>query len=455
MIKALFSILLMFAVISCTNPTKKVEVIDLPTTSSPPDWAKNTSIYEVNIRQYTPEGTINAFSEHLDSVKTLGTDIIWLMPIFPIGAKNHKGELGSAYSVKDYRAVNPDLGTMADLQALVTKAHSMDMHVILDWVANHTSWDNKLTKSHRNWYHLDDKGNFTPPVADWSDVIHLNYEKKGLRKYMIESMKFWLDSADVDGFRCDVAKMVPTDFWEEARKELDKVKPVFMLAEAEQADHLDYAFDMNYGWELYHIINEIAQGKKDVTHLTEYLKKYKTTYGPNAYRMNFITNHDENSWNGTINERLGDAEYAMAGLIATLPGMTLIYSGQEVGLDKRLSFFDKDSIEWNENKFRPFYRTLLQHKKHNHALWNGEAGGEMKTVTTTAPTKIFAFTREKDDDKVLAIFNFSSEPTSFEFTDKVNTDGLEDLFNHGAKDKLSNSPMVMTSWDYIILTNKR
>jgi alpha-amylase len=445
-------IILVFA--GCSQPPKQEETISLPEGSVAPEWTRSASIYEVNIRQYTPEGTINAFSEHLPEIKELGTDILWLMPIYPIGVEQRKGSLGSPYSVFDYQAVNPDLGTMEDLKEMVNKAHSMGMYVILDWVANHTAWDNPLTKSNPEWYYKDETGNFKPPVADWSDVIQLNYENEGLRAYMIASLKFWINNADVDGFRCDVAGMVPTDFWEEARTELDEVKPVFMLAEAEQADHLDYAFDMNYGWELHHIMNKIAQGEMNVNNLTEYLKKYHSQYGADAYRMNFITNHDENSWNGTINERMGEAQKAMAGLMATLPGMPLIYSGQEAGLDKRLKFFEKDTIDWKESAYRPFYSTLLQLKKKNQALWNGEAGGEIKILNSSMGKSIFAFSREKDGDKIIAVFNLSKETTTFSFSPPVKTDGLSDLFGNGGVEKLSATTISLRPWEYIILTSE-
>ena len=376
------------------------------------------------------------------------------MPIHPIGKENRKGTLGSAYSIYDYRAVNPDYGSLDDFKNLVSKAHSMGMYVILDWVANHTSWDNELTILHPEWYYKDENGNFKPPVDDWSDVIHLNYENEGLREYMIGSLKYWIEAADVDGYRCDVAGMVPNTFWEEARKELDKVKPVFMLAEAEEVDHLNYAFDMNYGWELHHIMNKIAQSEMNVGNLTEYLEKYDTQYGADAYRMNFTTNHDENSWNGTINERMGDAQYAMAGLMATLPGMPLIYSGQEIGLDKRLKFFEKDTIDWKENDFRSFYTSLIQQKKKNKALFNGEAGGELNILSTNQPEAVFAFSREKDGDKILAVYNFSSEATQFEFSEPVNIIGLQDLFINGSEEKLTTTSVSLDPWEYIILTSK-
>ena len=490
--------LIILVVASCSSPESNEETINFPEASIAPDWTRNASIYEVNIRQHTPEGTINAFSSHLPEIKALGTDILWLMPIFPVGEKFRKATqntlieeiedpeerkkyLGSPYAIKDYKAVNPDFGTDHDFRAFVQKAHDLGMKVILDIAANHSAWDHEWITSHPEYYskiapgttpwnpdwmsqhpefyaELTERG-LTYPIdegeTDWWDTAELNYDNADLRAEMIDILKYWVEEFNVDGYRCDVAMQVPTDFWEEARKELDKQKPLFMLAEAEQIDHLNYAFDMNYGWELHHIMNNIAKGEMNVNNLTEYLAKYKTQYGPDAYRMNFITNHDENSWNGTLNERMGDAQLAMAGLMATLPGMPLIYSGQEAGLDKRLRFFEKDTIDWQESELRSFYTSLLQQKKINKALWNGEAGGELNILNTNQAETIFAISREKDGDKILAVFNFSNEATQFEFSQPINVSGLQDLFINGSEEKLSTKSVSMGPWEYIILTSKR
>ncbi len=443
-----FALLLTLACHPQEQPTRK---IGFPAGSNPPDWSRNTAIYEVNIRQYTPEGTLAAFTPHLPRLKALGTDIIWLMPIFPIGEENRKGSLGSPYAVKDYRAVNPDLGTMADLQHLVKEAHKLGMYVILDWVANHTAWDNPLTQSHPEWYEKDSLGDFKPPVPDWHDVIKLDYNQPGLRQYMIESMQYWLSEADVDGFRCDVAMMVPTSFWEEARTALDKVKPVFMLAEAEVPEHLDYAFDMYYGWELHHIMNEIARGNQQVNHLVAYLHKSDTLFPADAYRMNFITNHDENSWNGTIAERLGPAADAMAVLMATLPGMPLIYSGQEAGLNKRLAFFEKDTIDWQDTSKVAFYRTLLQQKKINRAMWNGTAGGELNIIRSDSA--VLAFSRTKEGDRLLAVFNLSPHPATLDWP-ATDMEGLHILLDNTDIELIDAGQYELPPWSYRVLTNK-
>ncbi|MCF8372838.1 MAG: alpha-glucosidase C-terminal domain-containing protein [Bacteroidales bacterium] len=415
-----------------------------------PEWAKSASIYEVNIRQYTPEGNFKAFENHLPRLQELGADILWLMPIFPVGEKNRKGTLGSYYAVKDYKDVNPDYGTKEDFKALVIKAHSMGMYVILDWVANHTSWDNSLIDEHPDWYTRDSVGVITTPVEDWSDVADLNYDNPELRNYMSEALAYWVKEFDVDGFRCDVAGMVPLDFWNDTRFRLDSIKPVFMLAEWEDPALLEKAFNMDYAWDLHHLMNEIAQGKKNVTDLDSFIVHPTKEYPPYAIRMNFITNHDENSWNGTIWERMGDATPAMAVLSATVPGMPLIYSGQEAGLDKRLSFFDKDEIDWKEHEMGILYKTLFKLKKNNQALWNGQFGGPMKRIGTSAGSSIFAFLREKGADKVFVVINLSPTEQKFTFNEKCYCDKYTDVFTGKSFEIVDEIGMSLGPWEYSI-----
>jgi alpha-amylase len=452
--KASYLLLLMnltFAIGCDTNNNSKIGTE--PSPLSPNEWSKNAAIYEVNIRQYTPEGTINAFADYLPQLDSLGVDILWLMPIFPIGEENRKGRLGSAYSVKDYQAVNPDFGTIEDLKTLVSKAHALGMYVILDWVANHSAWDNLLREEHPNWYSQDSLGNNYSPVPDWADVVDLNYENEDMRTYMVNSLKYWITEVDVDGFRCDVAYMVPTDFWNAARAELDSIKPMFMLAEAEQPDHMLKAFDMNYGWELHHSMNDVAQGKKGASHFDTYFHKYDSLYQTNDIRMNFTSNHDENSWNGTVKERMGDAAELMAVFSYMVPGMPLIYSGQEAGLDKRLAFFEKDTIQWMDSEWRVLYTQLNKLKKENQALWNGDYGGKIKTITMDAEG-YYAFEREKEGSKVIAIFNMSSETQSGSVISEIEA---ESLVNYFTKEKFTieqGTSIILEPWEYLVLTNK-
>ncbi len=437
--------------ISC-NTTGNTVAEEKPAIENPKEWSKNATIYEVNIRQYTPEGTINAFAEHLPQLDSLGVDILWLMPIFPIGEKNRKGRMGSGYSVKDYHAVNPDFGTIEDLKTLINKAHELGMYVILDWVANHTAWDNALINEHPQWYSKDSLGNFYAPVPDWADVVDLDYENKDMREYMINSLKYWVNEADVDGFRCDVAMMVPTGFWEEARVALDSIKPMFMLAEADQPDHLLHAFDMNYGWELHHIMNQITQGKMGTAELDTYFHKNDSLYQPDDIKMNFTSNHDENSWNGTVKERLGNAAELMAVFSYMVPGMPLIYSGQEAGLDKRLAFFEKDTIQWVDSHWRALYTQLNILKNQNKALWTGINGGELTKINTNSEV-VYAFRREKEGDTIIAFFNMSDTIQPFTITSNLKPATLANYFTNTKITIEEGTGFTLGPWDYLILSN--
>lgn len=396
--------------ISCNRAEKKNAIKKNPPQSFVvhPEWSRNANIYEVNIRQFTPEGTLNAFREHIPRLKRMGVDILWLMPVQPIGEKNRKGGLGSYYSIRDYKAINPEFGTMEDFKALVKEAQDKGMKVILDWVANHTAWDHAWLTEHPDWYSQDSLGNIIAPY-DWSDVAELNYKNRDVWIGMINEMKFWIQEADIDGFRCDVAWDVPMEFWDTARAELDKLKPVFMLAEAEGPQYHTRAFDMSYSWEIHHLLNDIAQGKKDVRKLDSLLVKEDTLYPADAYRMLFTSNHDENSWKGTEFERMGEASVCMAVLTFILPGMPLVYSGQESAFNERLKFFDKDTIDWRDYRLESFYSSLFKLKHAYQPLWNGTWGGPLERIKTTADSSFLVFTREKEGDKIFALFNLSGQ----------------------------------------------
>jgi glycosidase len=381
-----------------------------------PEWAYNKTIYEVNLRQFSDEGNFSAFRKHLPRLKELGVGILWFMPIHPIGELNRKGTLGSYYSVKDYMDVNPEFGTIEEFKELVKEIHSLGMYVIIDWVANHTAWDHQWTKTHPEFYSRDKDGNFIPPVNDWSDVIDLSYKNKLLWNEMINAMKFWVSECNIDGFRCDVAGMVPIEFWIEARKELDKIKPVFMLAEWDTPE-MHLAFDMTYDWAMHKIMNEVAQGKKAATDIIYHIEKDKTVYPGFAFRMQFTDNHDENSWNGTVFERLGDAAECFAALTFFIPDMPLVYSGQEAGLNKRLSFFERDPIEWKEHKFFDLYKSLIELKKSNELLHCGIKGGNIEFISNNDRQKILSFVRVKDKNILLAVFNLSETPSEVLLTD--------------------------------------
>ncbi len=422
------------------SPKKYVEI-------KHPAWSHNATIYEVNIRQYTPEGTFRAFEAHLPRLKEMGVDIIWLMPVNPIGVKNRKGKLGSEYSVKDYYAVNPEFGSMDDFKALVRKIHEMGMHVIIDWVANHSAWDNKLVKAHPDWYTRTAEGKFQPtPWYDWEDIIDFDYTKPGLRKYMTEALTYWVKETDIDGYRCDVAGFIPLDFWENARVELDAVKPVFMLAEWESRDLHKKAFDMTYSWSLWDKMKEVTTGRKPIGGLVEYMAHDVNTFPNDAYRMTFTDNHDKNAWEGNQFSNFGDGLKACMVLACTVNGMPLVYSGQEAGLNRSLKFFDKDPIEWKKHPFFDMYKKLFALKHKNQALWNGDSGGEMLRIYNDKPSQVLSFAREKNGERVITLINFGEKRV----TVKLNSRRYAGIYT----DLLSNISYTLKGDDEVSLPSK-
>ena len=399
---------------------RKGRYADLPTPEHP-DWLQNAVIYELNTRQFSEEGTFRAVETRLDEIKDLGVSIIWFMPVHPIGEMNRKGTLGSYYAVKDFYGINHEFGTKEDFKRLVDKIHDKDMYVIIDLVANHTAWDNQMIEKHPEWYTQDEQGTILPPNPDWTDVADLNYENKALREYMIDMMDYWVREVGIDGYRCDVAAMVPTDFWIEARKRLVSIKPVFMLAEAETPELNAYGFDMTYASAMHHLFNRIAQGTDSVKNIDKLLEYQKWNYPRGSKRLLFTSNHDENTWKGSAITRMtrGGAKVG-AVLTCTLPGTPLIYNGQEVGNLKALEFFEKDPVVWRENEFRNFYKTLFTLYRNSPALYLGD----MHKLVSSNDEQVYAFHRSFDDDNVLVIVNFSNKKVNTQ----IKTDDLSGKF---------------------------
>ena len=420
-----------------------------------PTWANSATIYEVNVRQYTEAGTFKAFEAHLPRLQKLGVKILWLMPIHPISELNRKGSLGSPYAVANYKGINPEFGNEADFKSLVTKAHALGFKVILDWVANHSGWDNPWT-ANKSWYHTDGSGNIVPPNNDWLDVAWLNYKNQDMRKEMIEAMAYWVKTFDIDGFRADVAAGVPTDFWKQANTQLQAIKPLFMLAEDQSVQSLlDDAFIANYNWELKDLVKAISDGSKDRTDLEAMATNQSFTYPTRSFPMNFITNHDENSWSGTEFDRLGAAVSAMAALTFTYPGMPLIYSGQEVGNTKRLAFFEKDLIPGLSvvNSTTAFYTKLVSLKTKNAALWNNSTA---KLVPTPGNNNsVIAYSRASGVNKVLTVIN-ASNTTQKVTIDLTKLNGSYYLFTTGKlatlKTKLT---LTLKPWQYEVYSSKK
>lgn len=442
-----FGVLMLTIFSACERPAP--DYTPALTSTNPPEWSYSASIYEVNIRQFSEEGTFDAFRSELPRIREMGVDIIWLMPIHPIGEINRKGTLGSPYSVKDYYGINPDYGTSDDFRNLVEAVHENGMYLILDWVANHTAWDNPLTVSNPEYFETDENGNFMPPHGtDWDDVIQLDFDNQEVWSYMTNALSYWVEEFGIDGYRCDVAYMVPTEFWNQARAELDRIKPVFMLAEADLPELHEQAFDMSYNWKIHHLMAGIAAGEATPRDLEQQIEEDRILFPPNAFRMQFTSNHDENSWAGTVFERLGDSAETFAVLSATIEGMPLVYNGQEAGMDKRLEFFEKDPIEWKESPFRDLYTRLLNLKSDNRALWNGEKGGRLQRIPTDRDESIFAFIREAGDDKVFVVLNLTGNPVDFSLDDSRIAGDYTSLFSGEEKSFPAEVGFSMDPWEY-------
>lgn len=415
-----------------------------------PEWARNAVMYQINTRAFTKEGTFRAAEKHLPRLKELGVDILWIMPIHEIGVKNRKGTLGSPYSVKDYYSVNKEFGTLEDFKHFVNEAHKQGFHVILDWVANHTAWDNSLQSEHPDWYQKDYKGDFRPtPWWDWSDIINLDYNHAGLRKYMTDAMKFWVNEADIDGYRCDVAGFVPVDFWNNARKELDQIKPVFMLAEWESRDLHEYAFDMTYAWTWHEKMVPVVQEKtKDLSGLFVYYSWNESSFPKDGIRMVGTTNHDQNAWEGTDREIWGKAFNAATVLTVVGEGMPMIYNGQEAGLDKRLKFFEKDEIEWKTHPNGELYKKLFKLKHTNSTLQNWGHNATMTLVPNSVPEKVFSFARRNEKDKIFVVMNFSDAAQNVTFMETLYHGDYTEYFTNKKVKMDANTKMTLGPWSY-------
>lgn len=452
------------------NPGKTNQAeIKLPPVS---DSLKETAvIYEANIRQYSEEG-FNGFTKDIPELKELGVKIIWLMPVYPISMVRRKASpelsieditdpekraevLGSYYAIANYTALNPNFGTKEDFKELIATAHANGMYVILDWVANHTGWDHNWLTEHPEYYTKNSAGEITDPIDPrtgeswgWTDVADLNYENKKLWAAMTEEMRYWVEEYEIDGFRCDVASEVPIEFWEYAISILEKEEPLFMLAESQDVDLLNRTFDMGYNWGAHHIMNEIAQGKADVSAWDAYIQKTDSIYNEDVILMNFITNHDENSWNGTIEERMGDAGETMLALAYTMPGMPLIYSGQEYGLDHRLKFFVKDSFPKTKGETWDILAKLGRLKNEHSALNGGEDAASYKRLQTSANDKVLAFERSKNGKSILFVANMTDAAMHF----TVEAQGEYSNYMNGKAVQLkADEKLNFEPWEYKIL----
>lgn len=422
-----------------------------------PEWSCRGVLYEMNVRQLTPEGTLRAAAERLPFLREMGIDAVWLMPVYPIGGVNRKGTLGSYYSIRDYCAVNPELGTMADFDAFIADAHRLGMNVLLDWVANHTSRDARwLAEKPAEWYERDAQGEALVPW-DWSDTAKLNYTEHAVWQGQIDAMKFWIEKHAVDGFRCDMAMLVPPEFWYEAARQLRSVKPdLFLLAEAEERNLFEHhAFDACYGWELFHLLDDVARQKVRVTAVRDWLYADRGRYPQTAIRLLFTSNHDENSWSGTEFARMGAAAEIMAAFTFVAPRcMPLIYTGQEVGYDHSFAFFDRDPIPaqaYEANASTVFYRSLIRMRHENPALAAGGLGGEMVEIRNNAEDCLMTFVRETNGNRVVAIMNLSPYAIHAEYRTGIYAGAYADALSGAPTELPEHVECDMAPWSYRIL----
>lgn len=431
-------------------------------------------IYEANIRQYSPEGSFEAFTKDIPELKKLGVKIIWVMPIFPISQVKRKAKgdlfasdikdeeerkkyLGSYYAVSDFKKINPEFGTIKDFRKLVKTAHEHDMYVILDWVPNHTGWDHTWITTNPEFYTKNAQGDITDPLnpdgtkVGWADVADLNYDNQELREVMTQDMMHWIVNEDIDGFRCDMAGMVPLDFWEMAIPKLRDQKDIFMLAEAWEPHHMkDDLFDMAYSWDSHHTMNHIAQGKASVAAWDKRLKTIDELYEKEDILMNFVTNHDENSWAGSVSERMGKSAEAFTVLSYIAPGMPLIYSGQEYDLKHRLKFFEKDSIPKTKGNSWKLLEKLGNLKTNNPALHSGKNGGEYTRIKTSDDKNILAFSRVKEGNNIIYIANLTEDKINFtaEFSGTY-----VDFFSGETYIVTPEFMYQLTPWEFVLMTN--
>lgn len=471
----IFIILVSIFIISCKqNVEIQPEILPDASSFTLPDWAKNAVIYEVNVRQFTPEGSFKGLINHLDRLDEMGIDILWLMPIYPISRVKRKATnerlvddikdlderkkyFGSPYAVADYKGVNPDLGTPEDFKELVNQVHQRGMKIILDYVPNHTGWDNHWITDHPDWYTKDNEGNIIDPIDPgtgsswgWTDVADLNYDVQAMRDAQIDALLFWIKDMNVDGFRHDVAHNVPVDFWKEASQAIIKAKPdAFLLAEAEQAElRSAETFHADYGWEFHHLMNDIANGNKNAGHIDEWMARNRAK-NDKGFHIQFTSNHDENTWNGSVFERMGDAHKALAVLTSTFDGMPMLYGGQEEPMKHRLKFFEKDDIGFKNYAYAPFYSSLFDLKDRNQALWNGDFGGKLEKIADS--DSIYGFTREKNGDRVFVLINLSYSEASTSIDRELSA--VKDIFSGKELVFKAGDQVRLGPWEYIVASS--
>jgi glycosidase len=413
-------------------------------------WVLRTNIYEVNLRQYTEAGNFAAFRTHMPRLRDMGVHTLWFMPITPISVLKRKGTMGSYYACSDYLSVNPEFGTEEEFRELVVYAHELGMKVIIDWVANHTGAGHTWTTTNPDFFIRDGEGQFYDKHG-WEDVIDLDYTNAQMRGEMIRSMEYWVRECDIDGFRCDMAMLVPLDFWMEARTHLDRVKNLFWLAECDQWNDPDYlrVFDASYTWKWMHTAHEYMLYHKPIETLKEVLYGYSMLQPTDSVKAWFTSNHDENSWNGTEYEKYGNMAIPLAVFSCLWNGIPLLYSGQELPNTKRLAFFEKDPIEWNhEPRLHEFYKKLLNLKFEHPALMATLQGGTTQYLNTDHTDKVLCFVRRSGSAEVVVMLNLSEWPLDVKLYDHIDLARYDEIF--GVQTISHNYPytVLLPAWGF-------
>lgn len=442
---SILAIALTLATIGCQPNKTEAELPER--TDGHPTWIMQGNIYEVNIRQYTPEGTLNAFAKHLDRLQKMGVQTIWFMPINPISKVDRKGSLGSYYAVSDYCKINPEFGTLADFKNVVKAIHDRGMKVIIDWVPNHTGADHAWLKNHPDFY-VQGKDGKAAVAFDWADVRQLNFKNPVMQDSMINAMKYWVKETDIDGFRCDVAWNVPAGFWKKSIPQLKKMKNMFFLAEGDSTYLPKSGFDAVYGWHMFKMMEKIAKGDRPAFGLDSIVAENAKMYPKNTIQLYFTSNHDENSWNhadfGTFPKEV-HAPFAV--FTQTMQnGVPLVYSGQEEPVLRALKFFDKDPMSFKELKRAAFYTTLQDLRKNCKAL---AANAAFAKVKTGDPKAVYAYTREKDGAKILVLLNFSKTPQNLQLSDPKLHGKVTDIFTQKTLE-IDAKTRTLPAWGYAV-----
>jgi len=388
-----------------------------------------SNIYEVNLRQYTPEGSFSVFAKHLPRLKEMGVEILWFMPLTPISMKNRKGTLGSYYAASDLAGINPEFGSLDECKALFRQAREMGFRIIIDWVANHTGWDHHWTIGHPGYYKKDETTGDFKAASGMDDIIELDFDNPEMRKAMIAAMQFWIDECGIDGFRCDLAFWVRLDFWIQARRELRTDKILTWFGEFDPLDHPDYyeAFDVAYTWTWMHKSEGYCKGNETFPTLMDTLERYREICNERSIPAWFTSNHDENSWNGTEFEKYGERYPVMAVFSFTWPGIPLLYSGQEIPNEKRLEFFEKDSLDWSRpHRYHEFYKTLCKLRKESPVF---DADSVFEWIPGNAENQLLCYKRMKGEAELWTMLNFSTTEHVFNPGSSGLSGVYDDLFD--------------------------